>query len=180
MFCTHLHIDHTGWNTMLRNGRWVPTFPKAKYIFHKGEYAYLGGRYQAGRQSARQRVDLQLPADRGGRPGAAGRRHLPARRHLLADADARPFAASLLRRHPLARPARGGDGRHDASRAAMPGAGLVDDLRHRQGAGRTVAPPASWAQVADTSTLVLPIHFPNPTVGRIAADGERFRYNFVR
>ncbi|HWS08177.1 MAG TPA: MBL fold metallo-hydrolase, partial [Xanthobacteraceae bacterium] len=39
VFCTHLHIDHTGWNTMLRNGRWVPTFPKAKYIFHKGEYA---------------------------------------------------------------------------------------------------------------------------------------------
>jgi hypothetical protein len=26
----------------------------------------------------------------------------------------------------------------------------------------------------------LPIHFPNPTVGRIAADGERFRYNFLR
>src|ERR1700729_732317 len=27
VFCTHLHIDHTGWNTMLRNGKWVPTFP---------------------------------------------------------------------------------------------------------------------------------------------------------
>ena len=40
VFCTHLHIDHTGWNTMLRDGRWVPTFPKAKYIFHKGEYAF--------------------------------------------------------------------------------------------------------------------------------------------
>ena len=39
VFCTHLHIDHTGWNTMLRNGKWVPTFPTAKYIFHKGEYA---------------------------------------------------------------------------------------------------------------------------------------------
>jgi len=34
--------------------------------------------------------------------------------------------------------------------------------------------------VADTSTLVLPIHFPSPTVGRVAADGQRFRYNFVR
>ena len=34
--------------------------------------------------------------------------------------------------------------------------------------------------VADTATLVLPIHFPSPTVGRIAANGERFRYNFVR
>ncbi len=27
VFCTHLHIDHTGWNTVLRDGRWVPTFP---------------------------------------------------------------------------------------------------------------------------------------------------------
>src|SRR5262249_61064091 len=40
VFCTHLHIDHTGWNTLKRDGRWVPTFPNAKYIFHKGEYAY--------------------------------------------------------------------------------------------------------------------------------------------
>ena len=40
VFCTHLHIDHTGWNTRLVNGRWVPTFPNAKYIFHKDEYAY--------------------------------------------------------------------------------------------------------------------------------------------
>jgi glyoxylase-like metal-dependent hydrolase (beta-lactamase superfamily II) len=39
VFCTHLHIDHCGWNTVLRNGRWVPTFPNAKYMFHKREYA---------------------------------------------------------------------------------------------------------------------------------------------
>jgi glyoxylase-like metal-dependent hydrolase (beta-lactamase superfamily II) len=39
VFCTHLHIDHTGWNTTLRDGRWVPTFPNARYIFHKREYA---------------------------------------------------------------------------------------------------------------------------------------------
>ena len=36
------------------------------------------------------------------------------------------------------------------------------------------------ADVADTSTLILPIHFPSPTVGRVTSDGERFRYNFVR
>ena len=40
VFCTHLHIDHTGWNTRLVNGQWVPTFPNAKYIFHKREYAF--------------------------------------------------------------------------------------------------------------------------------------------
>ena len=48
VFCTHLHIDHTGWNTSLRNGRWVPTFPNAKYIFHKKEYAAWEAEYAKG------------------------------------------------------------------------------------------------------------------------------------
>src|SRR3569623_429331 len=39
VMCTHLHFDHTGWNTRLDNGRWVPTFPNARYIFSKEEYA---------------------------------------------------------------------------------------------------------------------------------------------
>jgi len=33
VMCTHLHADHVGWNTKLENGRWVPTFPNARYIF---------------------------------------------------------------------------------------------------------------------------------------------------
>jgi len=40
VFCTHLHVDHAGWNTKLENGRWVPTFPNAKYLFRKKEYEY--------------------------------------------------------------------------------------------------------------------------------------------
>jgi glyoxylase-like metal-dependent hydrolase (beta-lactamase superfamily II) len=48
VFCTHLHIDHTGWNTTLRDGRWVPTFPNAKYIFHKREYAVWEAEYAKG------------------------------------------------------------------------------------------------------------------------------------
>ncbi|HEX3065652.1 MAG TPA: MBL fold metallo-hydrolase, partial [Dongiaceae bacterium] len=38
VLCTHMHSDHVGWNTRLENGRWVPTFPKARYIFSKTEY----------------------------------------------------------------------------------------------------------------------------------------------
>ena len=38
VFCTHLHSDHCGWNTRLVDGRWVPTFPKAKYVFARDEY----------------------------------------------------------------------------------------------------------------------------------------------
>lgn len=41
VFCTHMHIDHTGWNTRLQDGRWVPTFPKATYLFNKSEWEHL-------------------------------------------------------------------------------------------------------------------------------------------
>jgi glyoxylase-like metal-dependent hydrolase (beta-lactamase superfamily II) len=37
VLCTHLHSDHVGWNTRLVGGRWVPTFPNAKYLFSKIE-----------------------------------------------------------------------------------------------------------------------------------------------
>jgi glyoxylase-like metal-dependent hydrolase (beta-lactamase superfamily II) len=37
VMCTHLHLDHVGWHTMLVDGRWVPTFPNAKYLFHRRE-----------------------------------------------------------------------------------------------------------------------------------------------
>ena len=40
VLCTHLHADHVGWNTMLRDGRWVPTFPNAKYLFSRTDDAY--------------------------------------------------------------------------------------------------------------------------------------------
>lgn len=38
--CTHLHFDHVGWNTKMENGKWIPTFPNAKYLFSKKEYDY--------------------------------------------------------------------------------------------------------------------------------------------
>ena len=40
VMCTHLHVDHVGWNTQLRDGQWVPTFPNAKYIFSETEYEF--------------------------------------------------------------------------------------------------------------------------------------------
>lgn len=40
VMCTHLHVDHVGWNTRLEAGRWVPTFPNARYVFGKTEFDY--------------------------------------------------------------------------------------------------------------------------------------------
>jgi glyoxylase-like metal-dependent hydrolase (beta-lactamase superfamily II) len=40
VLCTHLHFDHVGWNTQLVNGRWVPTFPNARYLFAHREWEF--------------------------------------------------------------------------------------------------------------------------------------------
>jgi glyoxylase-like metal-dependent hydrolase (beta-lactamase superfamily II) len=40
VMCTHLHVDHVGWNTRLVDGRWVPTFPNATYVFSQVERDY--------------------------------------------------------------------------------------------------------------------------------------------
>ena len=48
VLCTHLHVDHCGWNTRLDNGRWVPTFPNARYIFSRREADYWARDLEAG------------------------------------------------------------------------------------------------------------------------------------
>jgi len=40
VLCTHLHVDHVGWNTMLVDGKWVPTFPNARYLIAEKEWLY--------------------------------------------------------------------------------------------------------------------------------------------
>ena len=63
VMCTHLHVDHVGWNTRLENGRWVPTFPKARYLFAERELRVLDAGAQEGR--GRSALDHRLrPADR--------------------------------------------------------------------------------------------------------------------
>lgn len=66
VMCTHLHADHVGWNTRLLDGRWVPTFPKAKYVISRKDHddwaarlAAAGG--QASGHHLQSFVDSVLP-----------------------------------------------------------------------------------------------------------------------
>lgn len=43
VLCTHLHLDHVGWNTRKVNGKWVPTFPNARYLFGRTEWEFING-----------------------------------------------------------------------------------------------------------------------------------------
>jgi glyoxylase-like metal-dependent hydrolase (beta-lactamase superfamily II) len=48
VMCTHLHWDHVGWNTRLADGRWVPTFPNARYVIARREYAHMDALHSRG------------------------------------------------------------------------------------------------------------------------------------
>jgi glyoxylase-like metal-dependent hydrolase (beta-lactamase superfamily II) len=179
VFCTHLHIDHCGWNTRLVNGRWVPTFPRAKYVFHKREYA----------------ATEQAAADRSNPRSDVFRMNcepiVAAGQALLVDDD---FA---LDDTVTLQPTPGHTACHCCVNIASRGlrASVAGDLMHHalqcrepdwqtvfdwDGAQAVASRRRYLAEVADTATLVLPIHFPTPTVGRVEADGDVFRWRYVR
>jgi glyoxylase-like metal-dependent hydrolase (beta-lactamase superfamily II) len=60
---THLHADHVGWNTRWKDGRWIPTFPNARYVFSALEQSYCAGLAQADERvdAARAKAKLGLP-----------------------------------------------------------------------------------------------------------------------
>jgi glyoxylase-like metal-dependent hydrolase (beta-lactamase superfamily II) len=100
VLCTHLHLDHVGWNTMLERERWVPTFPNARYLIGRKEWAQ--GRRQRGRQRNRR---FGAPGLRGGAGGPRGTRP-SANRRDLAGTDPRAHSRPRQRQDFLAR--RGG------------------------------------------------------------------------
>jgi len=61
VLCTHLHSDHCGWNTQLRDGRWVPTFPKATYLFSRKEHDRWDPRVSSDKSRAELYNDSVLP-----------------------------------------------------------------------------------------------------------------------
>ena len=179
VFCTHLHIDHTGWNTMLVNGRWVPTFPNAKYIFHKDEYAYWEAATKKGENppgnvwtyncrpivDAGQAllVDDAFELDDTFRltptPG-----HSP--HHVCIDIRSKGQHAVVT-----------GDMMHHALQCCEPDWYTIFDTDREQACASR---RRFLSSVADTPTVLLPIHFPNPTAGRVKAKGDGFDWIFCR
>jgi glyoxylase-like metal-dependent hydrolase (beta-lactamase superfamily II) len=187
VFCTHLHIDHTGWNTMLRDGRWVPTFPNAKYIFHKREYAAWEAEYKRGAHTPgndRQQLLSNVFRDNCLAVVEAGQA-------LLVDDDYALDNTVTLTPTPGHSPCHCCVNLFSKGQRAV----VTGDMMHHVIQCRELdwSPKIDWdpkqsaasrrkflATVADTDTLILPIHFPNPTVGLVKADGDRFDYRFKR
>ncbi len=172
VLCTHLHVDHVGWNTMLRDGKWVPTFPRARYLMGRTEFAHW--------QAQREREDMQAVfADSVAPVFEAGLVDLVETDHRVCD------EVSLV-------PTPGHTPGHVSVRISSEGeeALITGDFMHHP---CQIARP-HWCSTADsdpaaaqatrermlqrlagTPTLVIGTHFAGATAGRIVRDGDAYR-----
>jgi glyoxylase-like metal-dependent hydrolase (beta-lactamase superfamily II) len=177
VLCTHMHVDHVGWNTRLENGRWVPTFPNAKYLFSRTEYEqYLAENWVEGKAPMFQDVfeDSVSPVI------AAGQAVMVDGRHEVNDSIAID-------------PAPGHTPGHYIVRAGSPGdiALFVGDAIHNP--IQIAEPQISTAYCADKNLaartrlsileecaehghLLVPTHFDPPYIGHVERNGEGFRF----
>lgn len=177
VMCTHLHVDHCGWNTRLEDGRWVPTFPHADYLFSAEELAF----WEALASSGKDHPNAEVFADS----------VLP----ILEAGLARPFEGETeVARGLVAQPAPG----HTPGHAILRARGDTEcvfsaDVMHHvlqvydpslnscfcedaEEARRTRR--ALLEDVADRDTLVLPAHFGAPHLGRVVGRGDGFGFSF--
>ena len=171
VMCTHLHVDHVGWNTRLENGRWVPTFPKARYVFGKTEFDYWT---ETAREDASAAVCRQRAAGRRGQAGRDRARRLRDRRpcRILPTPGHTPGHVAFA--FGRGKDRRRGHRRPDALAAADALSGTVarnsTSIRRR----RPRRGGASWSAIATPTRCAAPRISPRPSTGRIRRSGNGF------
>ena len=169
--CTHLHVDHVGWNTKLVGGKWVPTFEKARYLFGKTEYEYWG---EHSREPDKAAVfhDSVKPIFEAGLAELVDMDHrISPELRLTPTTGHTPGHVSLLIESEGERAMITGDIMHHPCQIAHPewAPGFDSDKAAAIATRKRVL-----SEVADQPILVIGTHFAAPTAGRIRRDGEAF------
>lgn len=175
VMCTHLHADHVGWNTQMTDGRWVPTFPNAKYVFAKREYDYWEAEHNADATMNHGSFgDSVLPVMDAGQAVLVGDDHAIEDGIWLEPAPGHTPGNIVVRLERNGdRAVLVGDVCHTAAQFAMPSLSskfCSDPVKSAETRTRLIE------SVADTDTLFLTAHFPTPTAGRIVGKGDAFRF----
>ncbi|MEZ5499127.1 MAG: MBL fold metallo-hydrolase [Steroidobacteraceae bacterium] len=178
VLCTHLHADHVGWNTRLENGRWVPTFPKARYLFCRREYEHRESLWRQGKdQDVRAFADSVLPVIESGQG-------------TLVEADHVLDSQLCLQAAPGHTPGNIIVQLGDSGQDAMLSGDVIHhplQVTHPEWSSAFCEDPVAAAhyrrRFVDThgekQTLIVPAHFPAPTAGFIRRHGDRHRFQFL-
>jgi glyoxylase-like metal-dependent hydrolase (beta-lactamase superfamily II) len=171
VLCTHLHPDHVGWNTRLENGRWVPTFPNARYVFGAQEFAYWT------EANAKAEVapfnDSVLPVVEAKRVDLVANDHtLGDVVHLMPTPGHTPGHVAVAFGRDGADGVIPGDLIHSPLQARYPELSVAFDVDQAQAAATR---RQFLARYCDTGTICCGTHFPSPSWGRITRWGDGFR-----
>jgi glyoxylase-like metal-dependent hydrolase (beta-lactamase superfamily II) len=171
VLCTHLHPDHVGWNTRLENGRWVPTFPNARYVFGAQEFAYWT------EMNAKAEVlpfnDSVLPVVEAKRVDLVANDHMLGESvHLMSTPGHTPHHVAVAFGRDGADGVIPGDLIHSPLQARYPELSVTFDVDKAQAAATR---RQFLARYCDTGTLCCGTHFPSPSWGRITRWGDGFR-----
>ena len=172
VLCTHLHVDHVGWNTMLVAGRWVPTFPKARYLMGRIEFEHWRQRRDNDAQAAVFDDSVAPVFD-------AGLVDLVETDHRVCDEVSLVPTLGHTPGHVSVRIRSKGEEalitgdfiHHPCQMARLDWSSAADQDASRAAATRR----EMFSRLADTPTLVIGTHFAGPTAGRIVKDGDAFR-----
>jgi glyoxylase-like metal-dependent hydrolase (beta-lactamase superfamily II) len=174
VMCTHLHVDHVGWNTRLENGRWVPTFPKARYVMADRELAFWTQKEKEEPAGAPWITDSVLPIV------AANRAQVVKSDFALNEAvQFLPTPGHTIDHYSVlvGRPGRdaliAGDMIHSPIQGRYPELGMRADYDSTQ-AGATRR--RVFDRFCDTSTLMCVTHFPQPSTSRVQRWGEGYKF----
>ncbi|MBM4382414.1 MAG: MBL fold metallo-hydrolase [Deltaproteobacteria bacterium] len=172
VLCTHLHVDHVGWNTSLENGKWVPTFKNARYLWNRAEYEHWSKTEQSQYGSVVQ--ESVLPVYEAGKVDLVTPNHVVTNEvkleqtlghtpghvsvHVTSRGEEAVITGDLMHHpaqcsHPEWRSSADSDG--DAA----------ERTRHD-----------FLARYADRPVLIIGTHFATPTAGKIVRDGGAYRF----
>jgi glyoxylase-like metal-dependent hydrolase (beta-lactamase superfamily II) len=170
--CTHLHVDHVGWNTRLEAARWVPTFPRARHLFARPEWEHWSE--APGEDTRRVIEDSVAPVLDAGLADLVPMDHRVSDELWLEPTPGHtPGHVSVRLRSGGAEAVITGDLMHHPVQVAEPGWGshFDSDLEHARQTRR-----AFCDRYADTSVAVLGTHFHHPTAGQIVRREGGWRF----
>ena len=174
VLCTHLHVDHVGWNTMLVDGAWQPTFPNARYLIGRREFEYWRGEADETAGDPMIFIDSVQPV------WDAGLVDLVDTDHQVCDEVSLVPTLGHTPGHVSVRIASGGvealitgDFIHHPCQLAHPEWASSADF---DPSASTETRERMFNALSESPTLVIGTHFVTPTAGRVVRDGEVFRF----
>jgi glyoxylase-like metal-dependent hydrolase (beta-lactamase superfamily II) len=174
VLCTHLHFDHVGWNTRLVDGRWVPTFPKARYLFSRKEYDHWQMlRDTGGYHAINHLKDSVDPIVAAGLVDFINHDHqISDEIRLLPTPGHTPDHVSVLVSSQGKQAVITGDVMHHPIQVAMPGHAATFDMDKQKGSKTRVE---FVKRFEEKPVLVIGSHFADPGAGYIVRHGDAWK-----